>query len=184
MMKNQLWLGSTAPKEFVIPFASEDRKNTYVREDGTIIAKFGNICWSTNLDFRKRHEKLTLVNHYAPDAYPNYDNYAAINVGKTVNIPYDYAGFMGVPISFLPKYNPDQFEIVMMANGNARTNTEKGVLKQVGYVPNDGGKGGLGVINGKREYARIIIRNRHLELHKALSVTAGAVKPLAFSMGI
>ena len=163
MMQDQLWLGATAPKEFVVPFNSDDRKNTYVREDGTIIAKFGNVCWFTNLDLKKRHEELILVKHYISEEYPGYDNYDAINVGKTVDIPCDYAGFMGVPITFLAKYNPDQFEIIMMANGNARTNTEKGVLQKVGYIPNDSDKGGLGVINGKREYARIIIRNKHPE---------------------
>ena len=163
MMRDQLWLGSTTPKEFVVPFNSDDRKNTYVREDGTIIAKFGNVCWFTNLDLKKRHEELILVKHYISEEYPGYDNYDAINVGKTVDIPCDYAGFMGVPITFLAKYNPDQFEIIMMANGNARTNTEKGVLQKVGYIPNDSDKGGLGVINGKREYARIIIRNKHPE---------------------
>ena len=130
---------------------------------GTIIAKFGNVCWFTNLDLKKRHEELILVKHYIPEEYPVYDNYNAINVGKTVDIPCDYAGFMGVPITFLAKYNPDQFEIIMMANGNARTNTEKSVLQKVGYIPNDNDKGGLGVINGKREYARIIIRNKHPE---------------------
>ena len=163
MMQDQLWLGATAPKEFVVPFNSDDRKNTYVREDGTIIAKFGNVCWFTNLDLKKRHEELILVKHYISEEYPGYDNYDAINVGKTVDIPCDYAGFMGVPITFLAKYNPDQFEIIMMANGNARTNTDKGVLQKVGYIPNDSDKGGLGVINGKREYARIIIRNKHPE---------------------
>lgn len=163
MMQNKLWLGSTTPKEFIIPFDMDDRKNTYVREDGKIVAKFGNVCWFTNLDLKKRHEELILVKHYDPTEYPRYENYQAINVAKTVDIPCDYKGVMGVPITFLTKYNPDQFEIIMMANGNARTNTDADVLKTVGYVPNNGDKGGLGIIDGKREYARILIRNKHPE---------------------
>lgn len=163
MMKNRLWLGSTTPKEFIIPFDMEDRKNTYVRDDGKIIAKFGNVCWFTNLDLKKRHEELILVKRYTPTEYPMYENYRAINIAKTADIPCDYEGYMGVPITFLAKYNPDQFEIIMMANGNARTNTDESVLKMVEYVPNNGDKGGLGIIDGKREYARILVRNKHPE---------------------
>ena len=70
------------------------------------------VCWYTNLDHRKRHDNLTLVKTYSPSAYPKYDNYDAIDVSKTVNIPKDYDGIMGVPISFMDKYNPDQFEII------------------------------------------------------------------------
>ena len=63
LMTNQVWLGVTSPKEFVIPVDLDDRKNTYIREDGTILAKFGNVCWFTNLDLRKRHEEIILVHH-------------------------------------------------------------------------------------------------------------------------
>lgn len=163
LMTNQVWLGSTAPKEFIVPNAIKGRKNTYVREDGTLIAKFGNVCWFTNLDLKKRHENLILVKRYTSDEYPTYENYCAINVGKTAEIPCDYSGVMGVPITFLDKYNPEQFEILMMANGNARTNTDPNTLQEVGYCPTDGDKGGLGIINGERVYARVLIRNRHPE---------------------
>lgn len=71
---------------------------------------------------------------------------------------------MCVPITFLDKYNPDQFEILMMANGNARTNTDEEVLREIGDVPTDGDKGGLGIINGKFVYARVLTRNKHPEL--------------------
>lgn len=166
LMTNQMWLGSTAPKEFIVPTEMKDRKNTYFREDGTLIAKFGNVCWFTNLDLKKRHEELILVKRYTSEEYPTYENYCAINVGKTAEIPCDYAGVMGVPITFLDKYNPDQFEILMMANGNARTNTDANTLQDVGYVPTDGDKGGLGIINGKLVYARVLIRNKHPEQPK------------------
>ena len=95
---NKVWVGYTFPKEFKQPDDS--------------FKKFGNICWFTNIDVKKRHEDLVLYRKYIPDQYPKYDNYDAINVDKTVDIPMDYAGVMGVPISFMDKYNPEQFEIL------------------------------------------------------------------------
>lgn len=87
------------------------------KPDGSI-KKFGNICWYTNLDIAKHHEKLTLWKNYTPEEYLKYDNYDAINVDKIANIPVDYDGVIGVPITFLDKYNPDQFEIVAFRKGN------------------------------------------------------------------
>lgn len=95
---NRLWLGHNFVKEFKQP-------------DGTI-KKFGNICWYTNLDHNKRHEKLILWKTYNTTEYPKYDTYDAIEVSRVENIPVDYEGIMGVPISFMNKYSPDQFEIV------------------------------------------------------------------------
>ena len=100
----------------------------------------GNICWFTNLDIPKRHETLDLWKKYTPEEYPTYDNYPAINVNKTVDIPADYDGVMGVPITFMDKYNPDQFEIV----DTSTTAMPKGAP----YV------------NGKRIYERILIRRK------------------------
>ena len=150
---DKVWLGSTAPKEFIVPAEMKDRKNTYVREDGTLIAKFGNVCWFTNLDIKKRHEELILVKKYAghEDEYPKYDNYDAIEVSKVANIPLDYDGVMGVPITFLDKYCPDQFEII----GLDRYTVPKQFLV-----------GGRVAINGKPTYARILIRNKHPEQPK------------------
>jgi hypothetical protein len=96
--ENQLWLGYTSPKEFLQP-------------DG-LIKKFGNIGWYTNLPVNKRNEKLILVRKYNEKDYPKYDNYDAINVDKVVDIPMDYYGVMGVPITFLDKHCPEQFEII------------------------------------------------------------------------
>lgn len=95
---NKIWLGITKPKEFIQP-------------DGST-KKFGNTCWYTNLDTPKRHENILLNKSYNPDIYPTYDNYDGINVDRIKDIPYDYTGVIGVPITFLYKYNPDQFEIV------------------------------------------------------------------------
>ena len=68
--------------------------------------------WFTNIDYVDRHQDLILIKHYTPEEYPKFDNYDAINVNKTDEIPYDYPGIMGVPITFLDKYNPEQFEIL------------------------------------------------------------------------
>lgn len=95
---DKVWIGCTNVKEFLQP-------------DGSI-KKFGNIGWFTNQDVAKRHEKLILWKQYTPEEYPKYDNYDAINVDKVNDIPEDYDGVMGVPITFMDKYNPDQFEIV------------------------------------------------------------------------
>ena len=101
--------------------------------------------WLTNLDHNKRHEELDLICRYSPVEYPHYDNYDAIEVGKTADIPCDYDGVMGVPITFLDKYNPEQFEII-------------GIDR---YVKNNPFPGKRFTIGGKEIYARILIRNKH-----------------------
>lgn len=155
---DKVWLGSTHPKEFI-------------QRNGTV-KKFGNICWFTNLDIKKRHEELILVKKYAghEDEYPTYDNYDAIEVSKVVDIPLDYAGVMGVPITFLDKYCPDQFEIVGFGSGSFGVEVGvKGYRKE--YLDKLGGtvpvKGNLYyVIEGSpvTPYKRILIRNKHPEL--------------------
>lgn len=97
---NLMWLGLTKPKEFRQP-------------DGSMKA-FGNIGWFTNLSHSRRNEELVLFKTYFGNEryYPTYDNFAAIEVGKIADIPCDYSGLMGVPITFLEKYNPEQFEII------------------------------------------------------------------------
>lgn len=98
LKSNSIWLGNCSVKEFVQP-------------DGTI-KKFGNKLWFTNLVFAKRHEKLILRKNYTPEEYPKYGNYDAVNVDKVDQIPCDYDGVMGVPITYLIKHNPEQFEIL------------------------------------------------------------------------
>ena len=112
----------------------------------------------------QRHKGLELSKAYNSQDYPTFDNYNAINVSRTANIPYDYPGIMGVPITFLDKYDPDQFDILMLANGNVRANSNPETLKLVGYKRHMNDKGGVGVINGKRSYARILIRNKRPEV--------------------
>ena len=142
---NRIWLGYCSVKEFIQPNGS--------------IKKFGNKLWYTNLDIVKRHEMLILHKKYTPEEYPVYDNYDAINVDKVANIPVDYDGVMGVPITFYDKYCPEQIEIVGIACGNSWANYAE-TLKSLNFNPNIKYGGGLGngVINGKGCYARILIR--------------------------
>lgn len=141
---NKMWLGyNSGAQSFQVPNEFE-RNNTYF-EDGIKYAKFGNICWFTNLDTAKRHEEFTLYKQYSPEEYPKYDNYDAVNVDKTNDIPYDYEGVMGVPITFLDKYNPEQFEIIGLDRYT---------------VPKEFLVGGRVAINGKPKYARILIKRK------------------------
>lgn len=115
LRNNELWLGYGKVKEFIVPSTDHpDRDNVAVGADGKAIAKFGNICWYTNFDIKKRHENLLLYRRYKghESDYPKYDNYDAIEVSKVADIPEDYYGVMGVPITFMDKYNPEQFEIL------------------------------------------------------------------------
>ena len=155
---NKIWLGNCAVKEFIQP-------------DGSI-KKFGNKLWFTNLDHKKRHEKLVLWKNYTPEEYPTYDNYDAINVDKVSDIPCDYNGVMGVPITFLDKYNPEQFEIVGM---DLNDSVEELGIKEIGerwvnLYRSQGGKGHITAKmhslvythNGKAVslYRRILIRKK------------------------
>jgi hypothetical protein len=132
---NKLWLGMTSVKEFIQP-------------DGEV-KKFGNIGWFTNLPHDKRNEKMLLVRKYNEDDYPKYDNYDAIEVRRVVDIPKDYDGVMGVPITFLDKYNPEQFEIIDI-NPHFFSIIEKGLPKPKQLK-----------ITGKKDpYARILIKKK------------------------
>lgn len=134
--QNKLWLGYGRVKEFMKP-----DKTTQ---------KFGNISWFTNLDTTKRHEFLTLYKKYTPEEYPKYDNYDAINVNRVAEIPEDYDGVMGVPITFLDKFNPDQFEI-LDGIGRYSVLNNKETRKAKKY---------LSMINNKAIYFRYIIKRK------------------------
>lgn len=141
--ENKLWLGyKYGDMSFKVPNNYEPRETRYWKDDkGQKWRSFGNMCWYTNLDIAKRHEDLILYKPYTPEAYPKYDNYDAINVNKTKEIPMDYKGAMGVPITFLDKYNPEQFEIIRFRKGN----DEKDLA-----------------VNGKCPYFRILIKKKRL----------------------
>ena len=135
----------------------------YLRPDYTY-EKLGNTCWFTNVDFSARHEKFIglsmqdLINNGIE--FPKYDNYDAIEISRTKNIPMDYEGVMGVPVSYLDKHNPDQFEIM---DARDFTNIEKLKKKETFLI-----KDKDGTINGKACYARILIRHRKDENGKLI----------------
>lgn len=120
ILENKVWLGNGFPNGnayFEIPaeYSREWASGVYDPETGLV--KFRNVGWFTNLDLKKRHESITLYKQYTPEEYPHYDNYDAIEVSRVAEIPYDYDGAMGVPITFLDKYNPKQFEIMGLTSG-------------------------------------------------------------------
>ena len=154
IQENKVWLGVNLGRGisgFIVP----DHYQQYgtevtVNEDGQTIIATNGCLWLTNLELKQRHEDIVLTKEYYgnENAYPTYDNCNGINVDKTQDIPKDYAGLMGVPITFLHKYNPDQFEIVKFRKG-------------------DDGKDLC--INGKCPYFRILIRNKRMFRHKNAS---------------
>ena len=109
---NKIWLGyKFGDMSFKVPEYFEPKATRYwVDENGQKWRSLGNVCWFTNLNIQKRQEEMILYKQFSSDEYPMYDNYEAINVDKTSEIPSDYTGIMGVPITFIDKYNPDQFE--------------------------------------------------------------------------
>lgn len=145
--ENKIWLGINMGRGisgFIVPkdydlFGTEAR----IDEDGNRIIATNNCLWLTNLDTFKRHEDIVLTKKYYGNEieYPRFDNYNAINVNKTQDIPMDYDGIMGVPITFLHKYNPEQFELIKFRKGNDDKDLS---------------------INGKCPYFRILIKNKRL----------------------
>ncbi|MDD3772469.1 MAG: adenine-specific methyltransferase EcoRI family protein [Weeksellaceae bacterium] len=146
---NRIWVGyKSGDMEFKVPDHYEERETRFRQDEtGQKWRSLGNICWFTNLDISKRHEDLILYKTYNPEEYPTYDNYDAINVNKVAEIPMDYKGAMGVPITFLDKYNPDQFEILGI---------DRPLVEEIT------GKVSRFRINGKEIYARIVIKNKRL----------------------
>lgn len=152
---NLVWLGygfKGAAGHFFSPYedvaTAGDHKENMIRVSG--------VTWFTNLEIPKRHEILDLVCRYSPDEYPKYDNFEGIDVGKTVDIPFDYDGVMGVPDTMLYSFNPEQFEIIGLGNGD--------LAKQIGITKNYRGRTDLAFTkDGKHKcpYSRILIRNKH-----------------------
>ena len=147
---NQIWLGASihsGDREFRVP------DNYPLKAAGSRIDKNGvkyirvkGVRWFTNLDYKQRHEDLILYKHYLPNEYPKYDNYNGINVDKTADIPMDFNGAMGVPITFLDKYSPEQFKLIKFRKGDDN--------KDLRYT-----------IDGetKQPYFRIIIKNKKVQ---------------------
>ena len=124
--------------------------SAYKIVDGEVMGRLASACWYTNLDIKKRHEEMILFKPYDPSVYQKFDNYDAINVDKVADIPCNYDGVMGVPITFIDKFNPDQFEIVGLIAGNI-----KGLAGIQSKTEKDGP-----YINGKLKYGRILIKRK------------------------
>lgn len=153
--QNKMWLGYTHPVAFEVPDHYEMREvRSWRGEDGTNWRSLGNACWFTNLDIQKRHEELITVKQYRPTEHPHYDNYNAIEVSRYKDIPSDYDGVMGVPVTFLEHYNPEQFEII-----GSDYEVKQGLLPEL-VRQNGTGKMDRGYVNGKRLFARILVRKR------------------------
>ena len=152
ILQNKIWLGYgfRGNAGFFINHVYEDYASASSHKEGMI--RVSGVTWYTNLDIQKRHEELTLYKKYSPEEYPRYDNYDAINVDKTADIPRDYDGVMGVPITYLDKHNPDQFEIV-----GATESEGKGFSAGLWDASS---KVSQPMVNGKRVYKRIFIRKR------------------------
>ena len=143
---NKMWLGKPFKGNvgfFKSPY--EDVATASQHKEGLI--RVSGVMWYTNLDYARRHEPMILYKKYNPDEYPTYDNYDAIRVHKTAEIPMDYEGLMVVPITFLPKWSPDQFEIVGEANHGSDGPWDL-------FKP---------IMNGKYEYKRLVIKNKKVE---------------------
>ncbi|MCT8578556.1 adenine-specific methyltransferase EcoRI family protein, partial [Glaesserella parasuis] len=152
--ENKIWLGNkSGDMAFRVPDYYEEKATRYWQDEtGQKWRSLGNICWFTNLDHAKRHEELLLYKAYSEEEYPKYDNYDAIEVNKVKDIPFDYQGAMGVPITFMDKYNPDQFEIL---SANDFRISNKIPFKEHGLI-----KDKDGTINGKPTYVRIVIKHK------------------------
>lgn len=169
---NKIWLGVTKPQLFLID--NKEKFSKYCSDDNKVIVEGKefwavNISvgtptyWFTNLDIAKRHEELILYRQYTPEEYPKYDNYDAIEVNRVTEIPMDYDGAMGVPITFLDKHNPDQFEIL----GITDRENESGLKTKIytnDDVPNPGDLNRRAALKigdtYKSTYARLLIRKK------------------------
>ena len=139
--ENKIWLGYgfNGGAAHFINKCYEDYAKAGDHKEGMI--RVSGVHWFTNLDINKRHEDLILYKKYTPEDYPKYDNYDAINVDKVAEIPMDYQGAIGVPITFLDKFNPEQFEIIKFRKGDDDKDLS---------------------INGKCPYFRIIVKNKKI----------------------
>lgn len=145
--ENKMWLGVSSFNKgmyFGVPddYTYADTYKFDRERNGKKVMRVSSICWFTNLDHKKRHEELVLYKKYNEEEYPKYDNYDAIEVSKVTDIPMDYYGVMGVPITFLDKYCPTQFEIV------GQMMTTKVTEFNFGYP----------YIDGKKKFARVLIK--------------------------
>ncbi len=171
LMNNKVWIGPSihsGDRAFYVPDDYPlDAAGCGIDETGRKFIRVKGIRWFTNLDFTQRHEEMILVKRYSPELYPKYDNYDAIEVSITVDIPCDYPGMMGVPITFLDKYSPEQFEIIGMAKRGAGDPALRSHVYTKDEYPNYSDLNATPTIwineKLKNTYPRILIRNKHPE---------------------
>ena len=188
IMNNKIWIGASihsGDRAFYVPDDYPlNASGCGVDADGRKFIRVKGVRWWTNIDYRQRHEELILVKKYSPENYSSYDNYDGINVDATSDIPCDYAGMMGVPITFLDKYSPDQFEILGVTQSWCGVASKiypkqvqidkNGKRSQVTKL-NDGAAIKVEVppkgktyydVDGElfvKTYARVLVRNKHPE---------------------
>ena len=155
---NKCWYGpsiSSGDREFAVPQSYPlEAAGFRVDEDGRKFIRVKGVRWFTNLDHQRRHELIPLYRSYDANHYPEYDNYRAIEVGKTADIPLDYDGYMGVPISFLDRYSPNQFEIIWT--------TDRGGDGRLEHIKKPHTRFDAPVLNGVGLYKRIIVKRKAL----------------------
>lgn len=180
LKENKLWIGATNNGKdmvFEVPEGAEvapkDREKAAKLGYVGNYTRLGNACWFTNINHGRRHQPMSLMTKADNEkyskhkqireaGYQKYDNYDAIEVPFTDAIPSDYDGVMGVPITFMDKYCPEQFEIIWQASGNAYANAPSGVMEMLKFDPTVKYGGGLGaaVVGGKAVYSRILIKRK------------------------
>jgi len=170
--ENKMWLGATgngSDMVFGVPKGTEvkekDKKKAEKLGYKGNYTRLGNSCWFTTIDHGRRHQPLPLMSKAdvikfgTKKPFDEYDNYDAIEVPYVKYIPSDHKGIMGVPISFLDKYCPEQFEIIWLACGNTRASAPKEILQYLNYQIHPEDRGGCSTIDGRRTYARILIKH-------------------------
>lgn len=183
LKENKLWIGATNNGKdmvFEVPegadVAPKDREKAAKLGYVGNYTRLGNACWFTNINHGRRHQPLSLMTmadnmkfskhkQIREKGYQKYDNYDAIEVPFNDAIPSDYDGAMGVPITFMDKYCPEQFEIIWQASGNAYANAPDGIMDMLNFDPTIKYGGGLGaaVVGGKAVYSRILIKRKDVQ---------------------
>jgi len=163
--ENKMWLGNKVFSGGMDMIAgknydAEKCKHPKYDERGNLLINVMMCVWFTNVDHNKRNTPITLYKTYSADKYPKYDNYDAIEVDNVNRIPCDYDGVIGVPITFLDRYCPSQFDIIWQATGNTRKCAPKDILKYLNYIEDVKDRGGCPLLNGNRVYSRLFIRKK------------------------
>mgnify|MGYP000361114420 FL=1 len=186
--ENKLWLGASihsGDRKFYVPDDYPlNASGCGIDEDGRRYIRVKGVRWYTNLDLKQRHEETILVKRYSSELYPTYDNYEAIDVSKVSDIPCDYAGIMGVPITFMDKYNPDQFDIIGCADYTGKYGSDDIGVGRIGekWIETYRKNGGRGHYtanmtslvyydsdgNARNTFKRILVRNKHPEPAKVV----------------